>query len=142
MKKTTKAVQAPVCVNGNADDVEYQHILKKLQARFTTRVGVGPVFTTDAEGLWALYLKAFPVSQRKYNSCSSCKRFIETYGGLVTIDEEGRTQSAFWDAAATGTHESKAFASIAKCVNKAKVTGVFLSKAQVWGQPETGDWIT
>jgi hypothetical protein len=98
------------------------------------------VFTTDAEGLFEIYLASFPEATRQHFNCNACKRFLETYGGLVTIGEDGSTEPVFWPPQdELGTY-TVAFARLRAAVKKAKVTGMFLSKDLTWGTPVTGPW--
>ncbi len=144
VKSKTKPAHArrskPVSV-GNAGDVDYHRFLDDLQVRFLGRLARGPLFTTAVEGLWEAYLGAFPIRDRQYHTCSACRRFIETFGGLVTIDEDGTAKPAIWDTEMHGvSFEAAAVAVMAKLVRRSAITGVFLSKEPVWGQPLTGDW--
>jgi hypothetical protein len=122
---------------GNKDDSVYQGFLSDLQRRYEERTDGGkrPVFETSATGLWEAYLESFPLGERQYHNCNACRRFIERFGGLVTIDEKGKTESILWDA---GYGEE--YAAMLKIVKKASVTGIFLSSLPVLGEPLTGDW--
>jgi hypothetical protein len=137
---------------GNAEDHQYHAYLTRLNTRFAARAGLagGRLFTTNANipistapfhvGLWSAYLSAIPESVRQYHNCTACRRFVERFGDLVTIDEEGRIDSPFWSPEdATGEYLPAVLA-LLKIIRKAKVTGVFLSSEAVWGQPETGPW--
>lgn len=124
---------------GNVGDAAYVHFLEGVQERFRARVEVGPVFTTDAEGIWETYLATFPEADRQYHNCSACRRFLEAYGGLVTIGGDGAATSVL-DGADDGSAEADALAAVVKVVRRAKVNGVFLSKERTWGWPVTGDW--
>ena len=76
---------------------DYPVFLGDLQTRFEERTARQPLFTTDATGLWETYLSALPEDQRQIYTCFACRRFIERFGHLVTIDEAGHARSAFWD---------------------------------------------
>lgn len=130
---------APV---GNRDDAEYDALLGRVHARFRANVrdGAEPLFTTDAEGLWSAFLDAIPLAERQYHTCHACRQFIERFGGLVTIDEAGRTTPAIWDAEDAHGIYAEPFAALARIVRRAKVTGVFIASEAVWGQPVTGIW--
>lgn len=55
------------------------------------------VWSTDPTGLWEEYLDAFPEAHRKYHDCRCCRKFVERYGSLVTINQHGDVQSVFWN---------------------------------------------
>jgi hypothetical protein len=127
---------------GNANDPEYDGFLARLQARYQTNTlnGKLPLFTTDAPELFEAYLAAFPVETRGYHKCHACRRFVERFGGLVTIDEAGVTTPAIWHEDDAPEHYKPAVDMLARLARRAKVTGVFLSNLAIWGEPVTGIW--
>lgn len=94
----------------------------------------GPLFTTDAEGLWEAYLAGIPEAQRQHYNCNCCRRFIERYGGLVAINEDAENVPLMWDGELANPFGRVNILLWAK-VRKARVTGVFLSAEPVWGTP-------
>ncbi|MEN9844446.1 MAG: hypothetical protein RLZZ612_2275 [Pseudomonadota bacterium] len=138
---TTAAVTVPT--QGNADHHAYHQWLARVQAHFNTRTQKGrlPVFTTNAEGLFAAYLDSFTdPADRQYHHCDCCRRFIEQFGGLVVLDEELQLRSVLWDVASTPAHWQPAVTVMAALVEQAHITGVWLSEDQSWGRPQTGVW--
>jgi hypothetical protein len=136
-------VSAPAVAHGNHDDADYTDFLSRLNARFLANCASGarPLFTTDAEDLWDAYLGSFTdPAVRQYHNCHACRQFIERFGGLVTIDEDGATKPAIWDEDDAPESYKQALAAMAKLVRRAKVTGVSLASNPVWGTPETGVW--
>lgn len=128
----------------NHDDSEYAEFMDRIQQRFMDNINGGSesLFTTDAKDLWAIYLDSFnDPDERQYHNCHSCRHFIERFGGLVTINDQGITTSAIWSDVDAPVNYVKAIASLNKTVRRAKVTGVFLSSDKVWGQPVTGQWM-
>lgn len=122
---------------GNADDQEYDAYLARIQKRFDERTALGqePLFQTNAAGLWEAYLDCFPGSERQYHNCNSCRSFIQRYGGLVVISDEGITTPALWDIDDAPAQYVSAVAQIEKIVRRAKVTGPFYSLEPTWGVP-------
>lgn len=125
-------------------DHTYETFLHQLQERFNDLViGVGnrqPIFTTAATGLFDLYLSSIPDSHRQHYTCSACRKFLETYGGLVTIDDAGNCESLFWGVDQAPPELQETVAVLRKYVNSSPVNGVFYSSKPVWGTPETGEW--
>lgn len=99
----------------------------------------GPLFTTDAADLFDAYLAGIGTDMQHYN-CHACRRFVERYGGLVTISDNGRTVSPFWDVESPPDFFQMSLWGLCQMVYRAKVTGVFLSSDAVWGTPQTGAW--
>ena len=123
------------------DDAEYRAFLARIQARFLlcTEDGARPVFLTDAENLWAAYSDSFidPV-RRQHHNCSSCRRFIERFGSLAVVEQDGSIRSAIWHAEDAPAELAPAVAVLEKAVRRARITGSFLSRDAVWGSPESG----
>lgn len=130
---TTK--QATPAVKGD----NYGDFLHHLQEQFSATLQAGEqlLFTTDAENLFEAYLATIPAEHRQHYNCSCCRHFVNHYGGLVTIDKQGRTTPVMWGDGAPSVH-AKGVAAMAKLVSKATVSGVFLSSEHEWGNAESG----
>ena len=125
---------------GTLDESDYHGFLVRLQAGFEEHVAHQRLFTTDAADLWETYLAALPEETRQHNTCSSCRRFIERFGSLVTLDETGHPRSPFWHERLATPENFTAVQRLRVAVEKAHVNGVFLSSQPVWGTPVTGVW--
>lgn len=124
------------------DDVSYDALLTALRSHFATvTASPVPIFTTDADGLFAALLAGLPDEARQHYTCRTCQRFVDTYGGLVTIDDAGRTVPLLWDASLAIGIFAGPVATLRRLVSRAKVTGVFLSSDRSWGTPRTGEWV-
>lgn len=122
-----------------SEDHRYHVFLESIRDHFDElMVDRGSVFTTDASDLFEIFLGSLPVEEMQHHTCHACKDFVQRYGGLVTIDEGGRTTPIAWGGA-PGIY-ARPFELLRRVVSKAKVTGVFLSKDATWGQPITGEW--
>lgn len=130
MNVSTTAPRSP-----SSDDPSYA----KFEAQIAYKIASirEPLFTTDVseELLWAAYSSNLPAH---YN-CNSCRKFIQKYGGLVTITVEGRIISFLWDILPP-SYFYKSVTALADLVDYARVTGVFLSSDKKWGTPVTGQW--
>lgn len=123
------------------EDADYDTFSAKLRTSFAGKVGAGtPLFTVGVEGLFETYLRHLPLGMQQVHTCSACRRFIETYGGLVLIDENGATQSAMWSFDDAPPAYAAAVQALRGAVERAPVTGVFLSSEPEWGTPRTGPW--
>jgi hypothetical protein len=87
-----------------------------------------------------IYLAAIPVRRRQHHTCSACRRFVDAYGGLVTVGANGALVSPFWFEDRAPLDVRAAVKAIRKLVESARITGVWYSTAPVWGQPVTGAW--
>ncbi|MEN9867147.1 MAG: hypothetical protein RL748_2737 [Pseudomonadota bacterium] len=128
---------------GNLHSSSYRHFLAQIQARFDAQIcqGSEPLFTTDTSDLFDTYLSTFDDQQeRQSRQCHCCRDFINRFGGLVTIDQQGRTNALLWNEAEHDGAEKTGIAALAKQVRQARITGVFFSSLSVWGKPLTGIW--
>ena len=77
----------------------YEEFLKSISEEFLkqTKHGTRPMFTTDAAGLFDLFLDNLPQNARQHYTCNACRNFVTRFGGLVTIGEEtGAQHSVMW----------------------------------------------
>lgn len=119
----------------------YPQFESSLQAFFDRAISSSKkLFTTDVTGLWELYLGNLPVEAKQHYTCHACRHFIERFGGLVTIDENGSMESAIWDVASTPKFFVPAVSAMKEAVLNSRVNGVFVPDARVLGTPKTGDW--
>lgn len=140
---TASASASAPCQCGTAHDHEYQQFLDRLNQRFLANCGNGtvPLFYTEPIDLWTIYLRAFAdPTERQRNNCHACRAFIQHYGSLVTIAEDGSTTPVFWDETDAPETYRPAVAALAKAVRRAKVGSVFLASSELWGTPRTGHW--
>lgn len=121
---------------------EYDAFLAHIRSSFLANVQNDdtPLFTTDTQDLYAAYLDALPPEQRQYNTCIQCSRFLNGYGGLVTIDANGFILPAMWNEANAPASYRQIIAVLARLVRKSRVTGVFLSSEAELGKSQTGKW--
>ena len=131
------AIRAKTRSKVKSFDHEYDSLLTSVRDRFDAAVAKGAkLFKTDADGLWDVYLKNLPAGERQFHNCHCCKRFIENYGALVTLEESGHVYPVMWGAGLTDLYAASFYALFHK-VKNARVTSIFLSKEPVWGVPAT-----
>lgn len=117
---------------------DYDDLLSTIRARVATVTG--PLFVTDATGLFDVFLAGLPAEERQHYTCRSCRGFFDAYGGVVTIGGDGRALPVFWDPTTARGIFAPIVAALAKIVARAKVVGVFLASETTWGRPVTGAW--
>jgi hypothetical protein len=140
MSKEDRQVGSPSQQEGTGNWPDYHGFLDRLQAGFEKHVAHQQLFTTNADGLWETFLSSIPEEQRQRDNCSSCRKFIERFGHLVTLDETGQQRSPFWNERLATSEYFAAVQRLRELVEAAQVNGVFLSSKPVWGTPVTGVW--
>lgn len=132
-RRVTAASSVPV----HDHESDYASLLHLTRSAFSFACD-HPLFATDAN-LYELYLSHLP-AERQVHTCSTCRKFIEDFGGLAIIDESGRATSAFWEADGVPDFYRDSVAAMQKAVGRARVTGPFLSSLPEWGVVRTGEW--
>jgi hypothetical protein len=118
---------------------QYTEFLESIKNRFNIVVGNGiPLFTTNAESLFEVFLSNLLDDARQHYTCNACRHFVNRYGGLITITPDGETQSVLWDE--VPTFFTKSVNTVKQVVLKSKVTGIFAADKVTLGQPVTGEW--
>lgn len=118
----------------------YEHLLEGITKSFEEAVKEGhtPLFTTDAKNLYDLFLDNLPAEARQHYNCNACRNFVNTYGGLVSIDGKGTLHPVMWKYAPV--FFDSAVNAIRDKVEKADVTGMFVTDQKRLGIPKTGVW--
>lgn len=121
-------------------DDGYEDFLAAVRARFAAALTQSTqIFRTDAAELWNDYLAAAPEEARATRTCSTCRKFVERFGSLVVIDDDGELTSALWPTEAPPAYRAAAAALVAK-VTSARVTGTFRANAAELGNAKTAEW--
>ncbi|NHZ82261.1 hypothetical protein F2P44_23710 [Massilia sp. CCM 8695] len=117
----------------------YGALVRGIKQRFNSLAG--PVFRTDASGLYETYLASFTdLGVRQQHSCNCCRTFIERFGGLATVGDDGVLVSAIWDADAAPAPYRAVVAALARRVSQAGIAMLFLSSETRYGKPANGPW--
>lgn len=137
--RTNKMVETNLSREGDG----YDQLLLDIHHSFDEHTAKNePLFTTDSEYLYDIFLAHLPDEARQHYTCRACRDFVNRYGGLVTIDSEtGKTSPVMWSTSSTtAIFFHKAVHEVYKRVKYAKVTGVFLTDEKRLGMPKTGVW--
>lgn len=133
-RAATAAVTAPV----HDHDFDYETLRQAVAFAFETCRG-RPLFTTNAEGLFDLFL-ANVGDEGQIHTCHACRRFIDNYGSLVVINDDGRSIPVAFATGLIPEFYGAAITKMRDTVARARVTGVFYAKEKTLGLPATGDW--
>lgn len=124
---------------GNQDADTYHQFIQRINDRF--HAIEGPLFQTDATGLYEVYLASFGTgSDRQYHTCSCCQQFIERFGGVAFVNDSGDLVPAFWMPGDTPPQYKGAIDAMAQIVRGSTITMPFLSSERTYGTPVTGPW--
>lgn len=118
---------------------EYHIFSQRIKETFENRDKESPLFKTNTEDLFDIFLDNLP-SERQHYTCHACRRFVNKYGGLVTISEKGTITPVIWEPKNTPSFFKNSVEKLHLEVKNSKVTGVFYSNDNVLGVPTTGEW--
>jgi hypothetical protein len=123
------------------EDGGFDHLVAAMQSQFAAIAGgERPLFTTDLTEIFASFLASLPPALHRHYTCNCCRRFLDRFGGLVVVGEDGQLASALWPDAAVPAAFAPFVAAMRAQANKATITGVFLTSDGMLGTPLTGEW--
>jgi hypothetical protein len=120
---------------------EYDKLLGQIRESFEIATHSNKhLFTTTAADmdLFDSFLIRLPIEARQHYNCNECRRFINKYGHLVTINEYGDLEPVMWSYAPS--FFAKAVFAIHDIVKRSKVTGEFITSDKRLGVAKTGIW--
>lgn len=118
----------------------YNHLEGRIRESFEKAIAnKAPLFATDVTDLYDWFLNGLPEEARQHYNCNACRRFVNTYGGLVTISPDGRTHPVMWDFIAPDFFRASV-GNVRRKVMEARVTGVFITSEKRLGIARTGIW--
>lgn len=132
-------MQATATCNHQHQPDDFDLLASAVHARFES-VKHQQLFTVDAGDLFSAYLIGLADDQRQIHNCNCCRRFIQAFGNVVTIDADGITSPAFWTLADVPEMYQDSMRAMFRAVSNGKVTGVFLSADKAYGKPTEGGW--
>lgn len=123
-------------VQGEDEDDRYEAFLAGIRQRCSAVSSKAvALFVTDATGLFDAFLAALPEHRRRHYTCNACRRFMDRFGGLVAINEDGSTHPLFWSYLEAPRFFHAAVKAVARLVAQARVVGVHVSDETTWGTP-------
>lgn len=92
-----------------------------------------PIFVADTNiDLWSVFINSFPKEVRQFYNCRCCKNFVEKYGKLVIVDENGIGKSLLWNQIPNNETISPVFEAMTKALygnlKYIKINHIFISK--------------
>jgi hypothetical protein len=122
------------------DNDGYEHLLSSIHDSFDDAIASNePLFTTAIDNLYDIFLSNLSEEARQHYNCRACRHFVNRYGGLVTIDDEGYIHPVMWRGFIPEFfHDS--FTEVREAILASKVDGVFLTSDKRLGVAKTGEW--
>lgn len=142
MNETIFMNKNPIETNLSREGDGYDQLLLDIHHSFEEHtINNEPLFTTNVVNLYDIFLTHLPEEARQHYTCRACRDFVNRYGGLVTIDENGKTSPVMWSTSSTNAiFFREAVEAVYYTVKNAMVNGVFLTDKKRLGTPKTGMW--
>lgn len=131
------------------DDGGFEPVREAVRGAFERHVanGGGPLFLVSHSkgvlnlGLHDIFLAGLPEDLRQHYNCNCCRSFVNHYGALATISEDGRLSQLLWpEAGEAPLAFREATRAVRNAVEAGEVESVFVTAEQVLGTPTTGPW--
>lgn len=110
-----------------------EHFKSKVNSRTT-------LYRVRCNDLWNIYFENLPEEGRFVYNCRACRHFIERFGGLVTINDDGSIESVLWGATVPDYFAKSVAALNTYITQHTVVEDVFRSDVQVLGIPASWGW--
>lgn len=78
----------------------YEELIENIKKTFASKLKDNvktPLFRTSVSDLFDTFLYYLPDACKQEYTCRACKHFVDRFGGLVFIKENGTTESAIWN---------------------------------------------
>lgn len=95
----------------------------------------GVLFRVDAGDLFQVYLESFTSGdERQYHNCNCCRNFIQRFGSLVVLGEDGEMHPALWEEGELpeGHAYREVVRRLRRAVSKGEVVDQFLWDETKW----------
>ena len=112
-------------------DADYGALLDAVHTSFAHVIDAkATLFTTSAENLWDTFLTNLP-AEHDIHTCTACRKFVETFGGLVVIEDTSSMHTALWGSHTDNGDLQPAVNALQVAVERATVTGVLAPEVVV-----------
>lgn len=118
----------------------YNHLEARIRESFEKAVAnKEPLFVTDAADLYEWFLHSIPEPARQHYNCNACRRFVNSYGGLVRILPNGDLDPVMWNFVPPEFFRA-AVNNVRMKVQGSRVASVFITSERRLGVAQTGIW--
>ncbi len=130
------------CIDATREADGYETLLSGIRRSFDLAVkdDATPLFTTDATDLYTLFLENIPEEARQCYNCSTCRQFVNRFGGLVCISAESGKQTAVMWSGPVPEFFRQAVAAVRAGAEAARITGIFVTDKTELGCARTSIW--
>lgn len=99
------------------------------------KVATNTLLQVNGEYLPMLFLDNLPPQLRQHYNCNCCISFLRKFGGIVSVDGDGKVTSPLWSPDDVPGHFKQSVEALKKEVESSPVINVFLTSEPVIGTP-------
>jgi hypothetical protein len=139
-----------------ASERAFEPLIAVMQATAASRPAKEPIFHTstiawtsyigapmvDIRGMiFKTFMSGLPKQQRDIMNCNTCRRFMQQYGDLVVVDDEGDAIPIMWpqDLSIVPQYYRQSVEKVLLLFQGAMVGHEFVKTGTI-GTPQTGEW--
>lgn len=132
---------SPSTVLATQRDRDYEVLLALMQERLTElTAGASHLFVVDiGPRPYDTFVAALPADMQQHHKCHTCRHFVERFGGLVAVKDDGNLAPAMWPFLSASNVYKPAVEVMARLVRRAPIIGAHVSHETTWGTPRTYD---
>ena len=108
----------------------YEELVDNIKKTFASKLKDNvktPLFRTSVSDLFDTFLYYLPDACKQEYTCRACKHFVDRFGGLVFIKDDGTTESAIWNIENIPGMFIEPITQMKEIVESAQVQDVFVS---------------
>lgn len=108
----------------------YEALVDNIKKTFASKLKDNvktPLFRTSVSDLFDTFLYYLPDACKQEYTCRACKHFVDRFGGLVFIKEDGTTESAIWNVENIPGMFIEPITQMKEIVESAQVQDIFVS---------------
>ena len=108
----------------------YEELIDNIKKTFASKLKDNvktPLFRASVSNLFDTFLQYLPDACKQEYTCRACKHFVDRFGGLVFIKEDGTTESAIWNVENIPGMFIEPITQMKEIVESAQVQDVFVS---------------
>lgn len=108
----------------------YEELIENIKKTFASKLKDNvktPLFRTSVSDLFDTFLYYLPDACKQEYTCRACKHFVDRFGGLVFIKEDGTTESAIWNVENIPGMFIEPITQMKEIVESAQVQDIFVS---------------
>lgn len=108
----------------------YEELVDNIKKTFASKLKDNvktPLFRTSASDLFDTFLYYLPDACKQEYTCRACKHFVDRFGGLVFIKDDGTTESAIWNIENIPGMFIEPITQMKEIVESAQVQDIFVS---------------